>query len=81
MNAMKRFRRSGAGASREAQAERDAPSSVKLGMAEGTGRWRRGSVTIYGWTWFGFASEADMQLFQATWPTPPGIAHPDAARQ
>jgi hypothetical protein len=34
MNAMKRFRRSGAGASREAQAEWDAPSSVKLGMAE-----------------------------------------------
>jgi hypothetical protein len=34
MNAMKPFRRSGAGASRGAQAERDAPSSVKLGMAE-----------------------------------------------
>jgi len=42
MNAMKRFRRSGAGASRGAQAERDAPSwqpimrppSVKLVMAE-----------------------------------------------
>ena len=34
MNAMKRFRRSGAGASRRAQAERDAPPSVKLGMAE-----------------------------------------------
>ena len=42
MNAMKRFRRSGAGASRGAQAERDAPGrapiirppSVKLVMAE-----------------------------------------------
>ena len=34
MNAMKRFRRSGVGASRGAQAERDAPSGVKLGMAE-----------------------------------------------
>ena len=34
MNAMKRFRRSGAGASRRAQAERDAPPCVKLGMAE-----------------------------------------------
>ena len=39
MSAMKRFRRSGAGASREAQAERDAPAlirppSVKLVMAE-----------------------------------------------
>ena len=37
MSAMKRFRRSGAGASRGAQAERDAPSrapSVKLAMAE-----------------------------------------------
>jgi hypothetical protein len=44
-----------------------------------TGRWHRGNATIYGWTWFGFATEADMQLFQATWPTPPGIAHPDAA--
>ena len=45
-----------------------------------TGRWHRGSATINGWTWFGFATEAeaDMQLFQATWPTPPGIAHPDA---
>ena len=34
MNAMKRFRRSGAGASRRAQAERDAPPCVKLVMAE-----------------------------------------------
>ena len=37
MSAMKRFRRSGAGASRGAQAERDAPfrpPSVKLVMAE-----------------------------------------------
>jgi hypothetical protein len=46
MNAMKRFRRSGAGASRGAKAERDAPGrapiirppSVKLVMAESLAR-------------------------------------------
>ena len=34
------------------------------------GRWVRGSVTIHGYTWFGFASEDDMNAFLAAWPDP-----------
>lgn len=41
------------------------------------GRWQRGSATVFGWTWFGFAEEADLQWFLARWPTPEGIARPD----
>jgi len=44
---------------------------------ERIGRWHRGGATINGWTWFGFASEEDMQAFVAAWPTPAGIEHPD----
>jgi hypothetical protein len=40
------------------------------------GRWQRGSATVYGWTWFGFAEEAELQRFLARWPTPEGIAGP-----
>lgn len=35
-------------------------------------RWFRGGATIHGWTWFGFATEADMQAFLAAWPNPEG---------
>lgn len=34
------------------------------------GRWWRGGATVHGWTWFGFATEADMQTFLAAWPNP-----------
>ncbi|GEC52227.1 hypothetical protein ABIF38_006389 [Bradyrhizobium japonicum] len=43
------------------------------------GCWHRGSATIFGWTWFGFADEATMQRFAARWPTPDGVKHPEAA--
>jgi hypothetical protein len=42
------------------------------------GTWQQGSATIYGWTWFGFATKSQMHLFVERWPTPEGIAHPDA---
>ncbi|OYX79617.1 MAG: hypothetical protein B7Y77_01650 [Bradyrhizobium sp. 35-63-5] len=41
------------------------------------GRWRRGNATICGWTWFGFAMEGDMQAFEAVWPVPADVEHPD----
>lgn len=41
-----------------------------LGPSPRPGRWWRGSATVNGWTWFGFASEADMQAFQDAWPNP-----------
>jgi len=43
-----------------------------------TGNWQRGCATVFGWTWFGFASEALMRQFVETWPTPAGIVHPGA---
>lgn len=43
------------------------------------GSWHRGSATIFGWTWFGFADETTMRRFQERWPTPEGVKHPEAA--
>ncbi|WP_338826752.1 hypothetical protein [Bradyrhizobium sp. 27S5] len=43
------------------------------------GTWHRGSATIHGWTWFGFADEATMQRFAARWPAPADVKHPEAA--
>ena len=34
------------------------------------GTWQTGSVTIYGWTWFGFATEDQMKQFLEAWPSP-----------
>lgn len=31
------------------------------------GKWQRGSATIFGWTWFGFATEEMLKEFQAKW--------------
>lgn len=31
------------------------------------GRWQRGSATIYGWTWFGFAAREEMAQFTTRW--------------
>lgn len=39
-----------------------------------TGRWFRGGATVNGWTWFGFATEEDMNAFLAAWPNPPDTA-------
>lgn len=33
-----------------------------------SGQWHRGGVTLYGWTWFGFATEPQMREFVAAWP-------------
>lgn len=34
------------------------------------GEWLRGSATVNGWTWFGFANKPDMEKFLARWPAP-----------
>src|SRR4029077_17163690 len=34
------------------------------------GQWQRGSATVYGWTWYGFATRAQLEQFQARWPVP-----------
>ena len=39
------------------------------------GKWQRGSVTISGWTWMGFATEAMMNEFIAKW----GIEKPEVS--
>lgn len=36
------------------------------------GTWHRGNAVIFGWAWFGFATEEQMQRFIAVWPTPAG---------
>ncbi len=40
------------------------------------GRWQCGCATVHGWTWFGFATETDMQAFIARWPAPEGAGQP-----
>ena len=35
------------------------------------GNWNRGGATIYGWTWFGFATEAMMHEFMGRWDDTP----------
>ena len=40
------------------------------------GRWQRGNATVFGWTSFGFAAEADMLRFIARWPAPEGVGTP-----
>lgn len=37
------------------------------------GKWRRSCVTIYGWTWYGFATKDLMDEFVLAWPTPEGV--------
>jgi hypothetical protein len=32
------------------------------------GVWQRGCATVHGWTWYGFATEAQMLEFLAAWP-------------
>ena len=31
------------------------------------GSWHRGGATVYGWTWFGFATSEMMDQFKARW--------------
>jgi hypothetical protein len=47
-----------------------------FGPAPTPGRWREGNATVMGWTWYGFATEAEMREFEAAWPAPEG--KPDA---
>ena len=37
---------------------------------EKPGTWQRGSATIDGWTWMGFATEDQMRQFMDRWPAP-----------
>lgn len=37
------------------------------------GKWYRGSATVHGWTFMGFATKPDMERFMAAWPTPAGV--------
>lgn len=41
---------------------------------EREGRWQRGGATVHGWTWFGFATRAEMDRFITAWPTPEDVA-------
>lgn len=34
------------------------------------GRWKRGGATVFGWAWFGFSTEEEMDQFIAAWPSP-----------
>jgi hypothetical protein len=34
------------------------------------GTWQRGNATIHGWTWMGFATDAQMREFESAWPSP-----------
>lgn len=40
------------------------------------GRWHRGGATVYGWTWFGFETQAFLDAFMTAWPLPDGVAPP-----
>ena len=35
------------------------------------GTWQHGSATIFGWTWFGFATKEQMNEFLAAWTAAP----------
>lgn len=47
--------------------------ALPFGRSPRAGRWRRGNATVFGWTWFGFAAEADALSFMARWPAPPEV--------
>lgn len=32
-----------------------------------SGTWQRGGATVFGWTWIGFATEAQLQQFLTRW--------------
>ena len=38
------------------------------------GDWRGGNATVFGWTWFGFKTEAAMNEFIEAWPAPENVA-------
>lgn len=42
------------------------------------GTWYRGSATVYGHTWFGFATAEQLARFAQRWPTPAGEVAPGA---
>ena len=37
------------------------------------GQWREGNAIVYGWAYWGFATEQQMREFEAAWPPPEGI--------
>jgi hypothetical protein len=52
---------------------RDAFGAESSPIHSRSGDWHRGSATVNGWTWFGFASEALMRQFVGAWPQPDSI--------
>jgi hypothetical protein len=44
-------------------------------LANRPGRWQRGGATVNGWTWHGFTTREDMDVFLARW----GVAAQGAA--
>jgi hypothetical protein len=38
-------------------------------LIERPGQWHRGCATVHGWTWYGFATEEQMLLFNKHWRT------------
>ena len=44
------------------------PQAWPFGKNPRGGRWLLGGATIFGWTWIGFASEADMNAFFVAYP-------------
>ena len=46
------------------------PSAFPFGDNPVPGRWREGNATVFGWTWFGFSTEAEMGAALEAWPEP-----------
>jgi hypothetical protein len=43
---------------------------------EQSGTWHQGGAIVFGWQWFGFATEEELRAFEAAWPIPTGIERP-----
>lgn len=43
------------------------PSAFPFGDQPQPGRWREGNATVFGWTWFGFSTEEEMDQAVAFW--------------
>lgn len=41
-----------------------------LPILDNPGNWQTGTVTLFGWTWMGFATEEQMNKFIERWLTP-----------
>lgn len=50
--------------------ERWGEEAFPFGNNPRPGEWRIGNATVFGWTWWGFATEGQMQAFAEAWPEP-----------